>query len=185
MKLLDVIQKRCSIRSYATTPVEEDKLERLLEAARLAPSACNLQPWRFIVVRSPEGREKIQACYVREWFKTAPLYIIVCCDHDRSWKRPADGKDHADIDAAIATEHICLAAAELGLGTCWVCHFDTQRCALDFRLPESVEPVAVIPVGYPAEPDLFDRTPKKRKPLGEAVIPEPFQAAACFSSKHC
>lgn len=171
---MELIRKRCSIRSYSSRAVEKEKTDYILEAARLAPSACNLQPWRFIVIESPEGREKIRACYEREWFGKAPLYVVVCCDHRHSWKRPSDGKDHADIDAAIATEHLCLAAAEQGLGTCWVCHFDAQRCARSFSLPEGMEPVALIPVGYPAEPDLFERTPKRRKPEDEVIVRECF-----------
>ncbi|MDR1455224.1 MAG: nitroreductase family protein [Tannerella sp.] len=174
MQLADLIRTRCSVRSYSSRAVEKEKTDYILEAARLAPSACNLQPWRFVVVESPEGREKIQACYEREWFKSAPLYIIVCSDHHHSWKRPFDGKDHADIDVAIATEHLCLAAAEQGLGTCWVCHFDAPHCARIFRLPEGLEPVALIPVGYPSEPDLFERTPKKRKPADEVIVRESF-----------
>ena len=174
MQLIDLIRKRRSVRSYAPRAVEEEKLHCLLEAARLAPSACNFQPWHFVTVSSLEGREKIQACYGREWFKTAPLYIIVCSDHTRSWKRPSDGKDHADIDAAIATEHICLAAAELGLGTCWICHFDVQRCAHSFRLPAGIEPVALIPVGYPAESDVPEDAPKNRRPVDGMLVRETF-----------
>ncbi|MDR2139169.1 MAG: nitroreductase family protein [Tannerella sp.] len=174
MELIDIIRKRCSIRSYASRAVEKEKIEYMLEAARLAPSACNLQPWRFIVVESPEGKEKIRTCYERDWFRTAPLYIVACCDHRHSWKRSFDGKDHADIDVAIATEHLCMAAAEQDLGTCWVCHFDVQRCARLFRLPEGVEPVALIPAGYPSEPDLFEHTPKIRKPANEVIVRESF-----------
>jgi nitroreductase len=174
MQLIDLIRKRYSVRSYSPRAVEKEKTDYILEAARLAPSACNLQPWRFVVVESPEGREKIRACYEREWFGTAPLYIMVCGDHRHSWKRPFDGKDHADIDVAIATEHLCLAAAEQGLGTCWVCHFDAQRCARSFCLPEGVEPVALIPVGYPAEADSSGRTAGRRKPADEVIARERF-----------
>jgi nitroreductase len=174
MQITDLIQKRCSVRNYSSRPVEKEKLDCVLEAARMAPSACNLQPWRFVVIRSPEGKEKIQACYAREWLRTAPLYILVCADHHRSWKRPSDGKDHADIDVSIATEHICLAATEQGLGTCWVCHFDAQLCARSFRLPEGIEPVVIIPVGYPAEPDVFERASKIRKPATEVILMESF-----------
>jgi nitroreductase len=174
MQLIDLIQKRCSVRNYSSRPVEQEKLDYLLEAARLAPSACNLQPWRFVVIRSEEGKEKIQACYAREWLRTAPLYILICGDHHRSWKRAQDGKDHADIDVSIATEHICLAAAEQGLGTCWICNFDTALCTQSFHLPEGLEPVVIIPVGYPADPEVFERTPKIRKPAAEVVEAERF-----------
>ena len=121
MNFLELTKRRCSVRKYASRPVETEKLDYILEAARMAPSAVNYQPWCFLVVKSDKGREKIQSCYPREWFKQAPCYIVVCGDHAQSWKR-ADGKDHMDIDAAIAAEHICLAAAEQGLGSCWVCN---------------------------------------------------------------
>jgi len=174
MKIIDLIKKRCSIREYANTPVEQEKLDYILEAARLAPSACNLQPWKFVIIQSMEGIDKIRACYERKWFKTAPLYILICGDHTQSWKRDTDHKDHTDIDIAIATEHICLAATELGLGTCWVCHFDTKRCIELFNIPEDIEPIAIIPLGYPTDPNLFENTSRKRKSIEEIVINESF-----------
>lgn len=174
MNLLEIIRKRCSIRQYASTPVEPEKLDYLLEAMRLAPSAVNFQPWRFLVVREPEGCARIRECYPRDWFTTAPLYIVVCADHSQSWKRAADGKDHADIDASIAVEHLCLAAAEQGLGTCWVCNFDVPKCKTHFHIPDTIEPVALVPVGYPASDTLFDEAVKKRKPLHETVQWETF-----------
>ena len=174
MKIIDLIQKRCSIRDYADQQIEHEKLEYILESARLAPSACNLQPWRFVVIQSDEGKEKIRSCYERNWFKTAPLYILVCGDHSESWKRDADNKDHTDIDIAIATEHICLAATEQGLGTCWVCHFDTKRCIELFNIPEQIEPIAIISIGYPSTPDLFKKTQKKRKSPEEIIIKDSF-----------
>jgi nitroreductase len=125
------------------------------------------------VIRSDEGKSKIRACYDREWFATAPLYILGCADHNTSWKRPFDGKDHADIDIAIATEHICLAAAELNLGTCWVCHFDTQQCKKAFKLPQGIEPVVILPIGYPDTDDAFTTaTRMSRKTLEQVVVYE-------------
>lgn len=153
--------------------VEQEKIDYILEAARLAPSAVNYQPWYFVWVQSAEGKAKLQECYPREWFKQAPYYLIVCGDHQQSWKR-GDHKDHMDIDAAIATEHICLAAAEQGLGTCWVCNFDTELCRKHFKIPEMIEPVVLIPFGYPSDPALFDETPKKRKPIEEIIKRESF-----------
>lgn len=139
MSFLELARKRCSIRKYAPKNVEQEKIDYILEAARLAPSAVNYQPWYFVWVQSAEGKAKLQECYPREWFKQAPYYLIVCGDHQQSWKR-GDHKDHMDIDTAIATEHICLAAAEQGLGTCWVCNFDTELSVniLKFRKRSSL-----------------------------------------------
>lgn len=173
MNILELMQKRCSIRQYASTPVENEKIEYILEAGRIAPSAVNYQPWYFLLIREPEGCENIRKCYPREWFGSAPCYLVVCADHAQSWKR-GDEKDHADIDVAIAAEHICLAAAEQGLGTCWVCNFDTIRCRELFELPDSVEPIVILPIGYPASDSLFAETPKKRKSIEEIVKRETF-----------
>lgn len=97
MDLLDLAKKRCSVRQYAATPVEKEKLDYILEVARLAPSAVNFQPWQFLVVSTKENLEKVQSCYEREWLKTAPLCIIACEDHAASWKRGSDGKDHTSL----------------------------------------------------------------------------------------
>lgn len=169
MNFLDLVTKRCSIRQYASTKVDIEKLEYVLEAARLSPSAVNFQPWTFIVVQQEEGRQKLQACYSREWFKSAPLYIIVCGHHEQSWKRPSDGKDFLDVDVAIAAEHICLAATDQGLGSCWVCNFDAELCHSSFGFPDTVEPIAIIPIGYPEESSLFEQSQKKRKGIAEVV----------------
>ena len=121
-----------------------------MECARLAPSAVNAQPWKFLIVQSPEKKALLRQCYNREWFATAPVYILALRDTSRSWKRTFDGKDHSDIDVAIAFEHIMLAATEKGLGACWVCNFDTALCHELFHLPANMIPVAMTPVGYPA-----------------------------------
>lgn len=167
MNFLDLIRTRHSVRSYAPQPVEDEKIAYLLECARLAPSACNRQPWHFVVVRDEAVRRALHGCYDRAWFASAPLYIVACADPSRAWTRPADGKLHADIDAAIAAEHLCLAAAEQGLGTCWVCNFDPGRCREAIALPEPLLPVAIFPVGYPAQTEA--PAEKKRLPLAEIV----------------
>ena len=157
-RLLDIVRNRYSCRSYLDKPVEEEKVVYLNECMRLAPSAVNRQPWKFRIVRSAEGREKLQSCYSRPWFNEAPLYILASLLHDEEWVR-ADGKAHGNIDVAIAVEHLCLAATEQGLGTCWVCNFDAERCHQLFEMPETEEPVVIIPVGYPAT----EPTPRLRK----------------------
>ena len=164
MSVLDLMKKRCSVRKFEDRPVEEDKLLYVLEAARVAPSACNFQPWHFVVVREAELKHKIAA----GWAEKAPAVIVACGDHNRAWRRK-DGKDHCDIDIAIAVDHITLAAAEVGLGTCWICWFDAFQCSLTLGLPDHVEPVALLPIGYPSEVSAPDRHNTARKPLEEIV----------------
>lgn len=168
MDFLELTKKRCSVRSFSNQPVEKEILDYILEAGRLAPSAVNLQPWAFLVLQSEEAKEDIRSCYDRDWFKSAPLYIVVCGNHSTSWKRPYDQKDHCDIDVAIATEHIMLAAEEKGIGACWVCNFDPEKCKEILKLPENIEPTVIIPLGY--VDSNYHRPEKKRKPMEETVL---------------
>ena len=166
MNFLELTKRRYSARDYSPEVIEQEKLDYILECARFAPSAVNYQPWHFIVVKSEEQRQKMRLCYPRKWFATAPLYIIICADGAKAWQRQSDGKSHADIDAAIAAEHICLAAAEQGLGSCWVCNFDLDIFQSNFTLPHNEYPVAIIPIGYvKTRPE----TPSIRRELSEIV----------------
>lgn len=165
MTFQSLCQQRYSVRSYTSEPVSQEQLEYIMECVRLAPSAVNFQPWHFYVVSSEEGRQHIQQCYDREWFKSAPMYIICCVRHDEEWVRKADEKPHGQIDIAIAVEHLCLAATEQGLGTCWVCNFDAVLCHQLFHLPANEEPAVLIPIGHP----VGDETDKKRKDITEIV----------------
>jgi nitroreductase len=150
-KFLDLVKKRQSVRGYLSQEVEQEKLDYIFECVRLAPSACNLQPWRFLIIKGKEACKDLQKCYAREWFNEAPMYIIACADHTVAWHRKSDNKDHSDVDISIAIEHLCLAAVEQGLGTCWVCNFDTDLCKKLFYIPEHIEPIALIPIGYPSD----------------------------------
>jgi nitroreductase len=159
MNLQELIKSRYSCRSYQAASVEPAKLDYIMECVRLAPSAVNKQPWRFRIVSSDEDKAKLQRCYPRTWFYSAPMYIIASLVHDEEWVR-SDGKAHGNIDVAIAVEHLCLAAAEQGLGTCWVCNFDADLCRRLFHLPDTLEPVACLPLGYEAadhQPRPFQR----------------------------
>ena len=169
--LLTLAKARGSVRSFKSSKVERAKLEYILEVARLAPSAVNFQPWAFVVVRDPEKLKALYDCYPREWFASAPMCIVVCGDHSTSWKRLSDNKDFCDVDIAIATEHLVLAAAEQGLGSCWVCNFDVQRCKKILNLPDLWEPMVLLPLGYPAE---GVETERKRKPFNDVVRWEDF-----------
>lgn len=148
MEFLELAKKRASVRSYQAKPVEEEKLNKILEAARVAPSAKNQQPWRLIVVRSAEGREKLSRAANTYG---APVAVIVCADHSKTWIRPFDGKSSADIDASIATDHMMLQAEELGLGSVWICYFKPDVLRAEFQIPANWEPVNILAIGYSAQ----------------------------------
>lgn len=167
MDFITIAKGRCSVRSYTDRKVEPEKLEKILEAAHVAPTAANLQPVRLIAVQSEEGLAKVgRAADIYG----APLAIIVCADHDRAWVRPFDRKQTGDIDASILTDHMMLQAAELGLGTVWVCYFKPDVLREQFALPANLEPVNILAVGYadekPADPERHSRT---RIPVHELV----------------
>lgn len=161
MNFLELSKQRYSARNYSSDIIEQEKLSYILECARQAPSAVNYQPWHFFIVKSDEQKHLIQQSYPREWFEGAPLYIVICVDSSEAWIRKSDGKNHSDIDAAIATEHICLAAAEQGLGSCWVCNFDPEILKQALRLSPNQSPVAIISLGY------VKQSPEKHSPRKE------------------
>lgn len=169
MNFLDLARKRYSVRSYLDTPVEDDKLMKVLEAARLAPSACNNQPLILIVIRDEQTKKKLESVYNRPWFINAPLIIAACCDRHKSWHR-SDGVDYGDIDIAIAFDHLTLAATELGLGTCWIGAFKLIEAKRALFLPEHIDPIAFTPLGY-YQPE---RVNKYRKQIEEIVYWEFF-----------
>jgi nitroreductase len=169
---IDLVKKRYSVRKYKSLGIDDNILNQILEAGRLAPSACNFQPWNFIVIRNNDTLERLWDVYPRDWFRQAPVVIVIGGDHKQSWKR-ADGKDHCDVDIAIAVDHMTLAAAELGLGTCWVCNFDREKCSRLLHLPENIEPIVILPLGYPDDTGPSERH-ISRKNVNEIVFYEKF-----------
>lgn len=167
MSFLDLVKIRRSVRSYKSDVPDKKVLNVVLKAAQAAPSAVNFQPWQFFVVGEKEMLSALHACYHREWFSSAPACIVVLGNHNEAWHRRADGKDHTDIDVAIAIDHLTLQAAELGLGTCWVCNFEVEKVVRLFDLPAHLEPIALLPIGYPNDEETASE--KKRKPLNETV----------------
>jgi nitroreductase len=157
MEFYEVLRTRRSIRKYKSDPVEEEKLERILEAVKLAPSAKNNQPWHLIVVRDKSVKLALKDAYPRDWFYTAPLIICACGDPAQAWIR-RDGKSYLDVDVAIAFEHLILAAAAEGLGTCWIGAFDSAAVKRVLSLPAGIEPIAMTPLGIADEaPRPFSR----------------------------
>ncbi|MFA5628720.1 MAG: nitroreductase family protein [Dehalococcoidales bacterium] len=164
MEFAEVIKKRYSVRSYKPIPVEEEKLEIILEAARIAPTACNRQPFLFIVFEPQGKEEELKRVYHGLWLSEAPVIICACAIPSESWVR-RDGTNYSFIDLAIAVDHLILAAADLGLGTCWVGAFDVSAVREMLKLPAHIEPLVLIPIGYPN-----DSAPTKhRKPIEEIV----------------
>lgn len=151
MEFYEVVNRRTSVRRYKSERPSREQIERILEAARQAPSACNRQPWRFIVVESGEMLAKVRKAYDREWLATAPVVIVAVGNHAECWHRAADGKDHCDVDLAIAAEHIALAAANEGLGSCWICNFDRLQLSEVLSLTADEEPIVMLPIGYADE----------------------------------
>ncbi len=170
MELIEIAKKRYSVRSYQSTKVEKDKLLKILEAGRVAPTAANLQPQRLIVVQEEAGLSKIaKAANIFG----APLAIIVCVDKSVAWKRPYDGKITSDIDASIVTNHMMLEATDLGLGSLWVCLFKPDVIRTEFNLPDNLEPVNILAVGYiNGKPLEADRHSKTRIPIENTVFYE-------------
>ncbi len=164
MEFMSLIQYRYSVREYKPDPIEADVLHQALEAARLAPTAANRQPFRLIVIHTQGKKEDLFRIYSRDWFVNAPIVICACGIPEQGWVR-ADGKSYVDVDIAIVMDHLSLAAADLGLGTCWVASFDVSAARKFLNLPENVEPLIFMSLGYPAD----EIGEKERKPLDELI----------------
>lgn len=168
MDFEELAKKRCSVRKYENRPVEQEKLTKILEVGRVAPTACNNQPQRIIVV---EGNEKLDKLKKGANTFGAPLALIVCADHSQSWRRPYDGMDSAYIDATIVTDHMMLKAADMGLDSVWVCYFDPKVIRTEFNIPDDIEPVNLLIIGYGADSRKSpDRHLKERKKLTDTVV---------------
>ena len=154
MGVLEAIKERRSIRAYTDEKVSEEDVERLIEAARWAPSAGNIQPWAFVVVKEVETKRKLSSATLNQTLiQEAPVVIVVCADLTRSSRvyGSRGEKLYSLQDTAAATENILLAAQELGLATCWVGAFHEDEVAKAVKAPKNMRPVAMVAVGYPAE----------------------------------
>lgn len=149
MAVLEVIRKRYSCRAYLDKPIEKEKLEQLFEAARLAPSAKNLQDWRFVVVSEKDKKQQVAACTNRpEVFEKAGVIVAACSNSGYVMRC---GQAVAPIDVSIALEHICLQATELGLATCWIGSFETEKVRKILEIPQGIAVIELMAVGYPAD----------------------------------
>jgi nitroreductase len=169
MNVLDIIKKRQSVRKYQDRPVEEEKLKLILEAARLAPSSSNSQPWHFIAVKNKElikclmNAVPMGITAINKFMEQAPVIIVGCVTPSFFQKVSSIfGRENHFIDVSIAMEHMVLVAEELGLGTCWIGWFDEGKVKKLLDVPKTAKVVAMISLGYPKEGGMHATT---RKPL--------------------
>jgi len=169
MDFSELIQTRESIRDYdPERMVNHQIIKRILDAGRIAPSAANRQPWKFILVSSADMLKKVKACYHKSWFKDAPHVLIVTGDVRESWTRSYDGYNSLETDLAIAMDHMILAAENEGVGTCWIAAFDSSILYKALDLTEHQKIFAITPLGYPHE-GFRKKATKIRKELKEVV----------------
>ncbi|QHI70462.1 nitroreductase family protein [Tichowtungia aerotolerans] len=166
MKFIELARQRVSIRSYSDRVVSQKMLNEVLEAGQMAPTACNYQPFQFVVVKETENLKALAEAYPADWFAEAPIVIAICTQPKQAWHRKKhDNRCYADVDAAIAADHMTLAAADLGLGTCWIGAFDPKKVRKVLQVPRSAEPLILLTLGHPNETG----RPKQRKPMNELV----------------
>lgn len=152
MDFYEVIKKRRSVRKYRPDPIPDDLLKRILEAGRIAPSAKNIQPWKFVVIKDSENKKRIaEACRGQHWIADAGVIVCGCALEKIAWGRMGGYMSSFAVDLAIAMDHIILAAANEGLGTCWIGAFEEKKVKELLNIPEDVRVVALTPIGYPAE----------------------------------
>lgn len=172
MEFLQLIKDRYSVRKISNEPVDEAKVTAILEAARVAPTAVNKQPFRILVLRDAKSMEKLKSC--TPYTFDAPMALVVCECKDEAWVRPYDNYNSGVIDAAVIGTHIMLAVHDLGLGTTWVGHFDPVALKAAYNLPNTMEPVVVFPIGHLAPEAKPAHLHEKRRPLSETVVYESF-----------
>ena len=168
MDFLTLAKERFSLRKYSSRPVEKAKIDAVLAAAALAPTGCNNQPQRILLVDDTAVLEKIRRCTSYQF--GAPITFVVCYDSSFSWHRSFDGQDYGPVDAAIVLTQMMLKIHELGLGSCFVGWFDPAALRRELELPEDVIPVGILPCGFPAADSRPIAMHASRKPLSETVV---------------
>ena len=149
MAFLELARERYSLRKFSGKPVDREKIDLLLETARIAPTAHNNQPQRIMLITDERDLLKVDECTPCRY--GAPVVLMICYDKDASWKREFDGADSGMVDASIVATHIMLEAQDLGIGSCWVMNFDPAKASELFAMPENIIPAALLPLGYPEE----------------------------------
>ncbi len=149
MDFIKLAEKRYSVRKFKDSHLPQDTIDKILKAGHLAPTGCNYQPQRILVINTDKSVAKLQKCTKCHF--GAPTAILVCYNKNECWTRKYDGAQSGIIDASIVTTHMMLAAHELGVGSTWVMHFNPQAMKDEFKIPENIEPEALLVMGYPAD----------------------------------
>ena len=168
MNLFELAKDRYSVRKFSDKAVEDDKLNKILEIGRIAPTAHNNQPQRIYVLKSEDAIKKIRD--ITRCAFNAPVVLLICADTKEGWINPYNGRNAAEMDVSIVTTQMMLQVTELGLGATWVCWFDTEKTKEVFSLPEGIEPYCLLPLGYPAENSVPSISHDSRKGIDETVV---------------
>ena len=167
MDFLNLAKKRYSCRSFLKKKVEKEKIQKILEAGRVAPTAVNFQPQRILVLDDEEKLSRLNECTKYGW--GTPIVMVICYDKTISWKRQYDNKDEGIVDASIVATHMMLEIQDLGLGTTWIGSFDPEKVREIYKIPENLEIISLMPVGYPAEDAKPSSSHEKRNSMEEMV----------------
>ena len=176
MTVLEAIKKRRSVRSYDPKPIPQDVMSRMCDALRFAPSACNYQPWRFVLVTDPKLKEQlVEAARGQKFIAEAPVVVVGVGFPGEAYKQMGGQGNSVEIDIAIALDHLMLAAAEEGLGTCWIGAFIEEKARKLLGEPDEAKVVAMTPLGYPKSPELIhEADSSNRKPPEVVFVEEKF-----------
>lgn len=172
MEFNKLIAERFSVRSFKNEKVKKEHIDEILNAGHLAPTGCNFQPQRILVINGDEALKKLKEC-TRCHFD-APCAFLVCYNEKESWVRPYDGAKSAAVDASIVATHMMLAAHDVGVGCCWVMHFNPNEMRQKFNIPDHIVPTALLVMGYPSEDAKPFEIHSKYRPMEETVFYDEF-----------
>lgn len=172
MEYEKLITERYSVRNFKPERLSEKDISKILEAAYKAPTGCNYQPQRILVINTEESIEKLKKCTKSHF--NAPTAMLICYNEDESWKRKYDDALSAPVDAAIVATHMMLSAHNVGAGCCWVMNFDPYAMVKEFNIPDNIKPLALLVMGYPSDTSVPFEMHNAFRPFDEIVIYEQF-----------
>jgi len=172
MEFQELIKQRYSVRKFKPKQLSQEDINQILAAGHLAPTGCNYQPQRILVINNEVSMEKLRGCTKCHF--GAPAAMLVCFNREESWKRKYDGALAAPVDASIVATHMMLCAHDIGIGCCWVMHFDPAAMRDEFHIPENVEPLALLVMGYPSEDAKPIDMHYQYRPIGDVAVYDTF-----------